>query len=84
MDKEEISYPFFILRGFMGRIFYTGDIHNTIDVKTLNTKNFPEQKELTKDDYLICLGDFGFPWKYSMDKKISDEDKHWLEWFATR
>lgn len=56
-------------------IYVTGDIHGTIDVnKRLNGKNFPEQKKLTKNDYVIIVGDFGLIW--SGDK----EDQYWLKW----
>ena len=44
-------------------IFLTGDTHIPIDVSKLNTKNFPEQKNLTSDDYVIILGDFGLYWR---------------------
>ena len=37
----------------MTRIFITGDTHG--DVTRLNTESFFEQKEMTKDDYLIRL-----------------------------
>lgn len=43
----------------MSRIFITGDTHADYDWKKLTTKCFPEQKELTKDDYVIIAGDFG-------------------------
>lgn len=43
-------------------IYITGDTHGTADWEKINTSNFPEQKELTKDDYLIILGDFGGVW----------------------
>ena len=43
-------------------IYITGDTHGTIDWEKINTGNFPEQKDLTKDDYLIVLGDFGGVW----------------------
>lgn len=46
----------------MTRFFITGDTHGDIDWHKINTKNFPEQKELTKDDYLIITGDFGGVW----------------------
>ena len=39
----------------MGRIYVTGDIHAEPD--RFNTENFPEQKELTHDDYMIICGD---------------------------
>lgn len=59
-------------------IFLTSDIHGNIDIKKLNTKNFPEQKLLTKNDYLIINGDFGL-----LDKKIKLE-KHYLDWLSNK
>ena len=44
----------------MGRIYVTGDIHSEPD--RFNMENFPEQKELTRDDYMIICGDFGLVW----------------------
>ena len=38
-------------------IFVTGDIHG--EPKRLDTENFPEQKELCREDYVIICGDFG-------------------------
>lgn len=39
-------------------IWITGDTH--VDwVHRLNMASFPEQKEMTKDDYVIICGDFG-------------------------
>nr|DAV40411.1 MAG TPA: metallophosphatase domain protein [Caudoviricetes sp.] len=46
----------------MGRLFVTGDTHSTIDWKKLNTKNWEEQRNLTRDDHLLIAGDFGAPW----------------------
>ena len=46
----------------MNRIFITGDTHGDINWGKLNTRSFPEQKELTKEDYLIIAGDFGAVW----------------------
>ncbi len=43
-------------------IYITGDVHIPVDIKKLSTKNFPKQKELTKNDYVIILGDFGGVW----------------------
>ena len=59
-------------------IYITGDIHGNIDIKKLNAKNFPAQKEMTKRDYVIICGDFGCVW--SGDK----EDKYWLDWLENK
>ena len=45
-----------------------------IDIQKLNTKRFPEQKNLTKDDYLIVCGDFGLVWDES------PEERYWRKW----
>ena len=44
-------------------IYLTGDTHIPIDIIKLSSKNFPVGKTLTKDDYVIVLGDFGLYWK---------------------
>lgn len=44
-------------------IFVTGDTHGQIDIDKITMKKWPEQKNLTKDDYLIVLGDFGLFWQ---------------------
>jgi hypothetical protein len=59
-------------------IYITGDLHGNIDISKLNTKNFPEQKNLTKSDYLIILGDFGLIWNNSK------EEKYWLKWLNSK
>ena len=41
-------------------IYVTGDCH--ADFTRFNTKIFPEQYEMTKDDYVIICGDFGGVW----------------------
>lgn len=41
-------------------IFITGDCHSEFD--RFSVQNFPEQKEMTKDDYVIICGDFGGIW----------------------
>lgn len=46
----------------MAHLFVTGDLHGDHDWSKLNTENFPIQKELTKDDYVVVLGDFGAVW----------------------
>ena len=51
-------------------IFITGDTHATTDWEKINTSNFPEQKDLTRDDYLIVCGDFGGVWGDEEDQYI--------------
>lgn len=43
-------------------IYITGDLHGDINIKKITTKQFPDQKNLSRDDYLIILGDFGAVW----------------------
>ena len=57
-------------------IYLTGDTHIPIDIKKLNTKEFPEQKNLTRNDYVIVLGDFGLLWKKD---RTYEYWKKWLE-----
>lgn len=61
-------------------MFYvTGDVHIPLDISKLNTKNFPEQKSLQKDDYLIICGDFGGVWEENCRS-----DLYWLKWLASK
>ena len=60
-------------------IYVTGDIHG--NPVRLNTENFPEQKEMTKDDYVIICGDFGLVWNRDGESK---EEKHWLDWLEDK
>lgn len=60
----------------IGLIYVTGDTHIPIDISKLNTKNFPEQSNLTRNDYLVILGDFGLFWK---NDKTHEHWKRWLE-----
>lgn len=54
-------------------IYVTGDTHGSLDIHKLNTKNFI-QKNMTKEDYVVILGDFGLVWDNSKG------DKYWLDW----
>ena len=53
-------------------IFITGDCHGEWN-RRFNTKNFPEQKTMTKEDFVIVCGDFGY-WT------ASEQQDHWLDW----
>ena len=61
-------------------IYITGDTHGCVDIHKLNTKQFPIQSELSKDDYVIICGDFGCVWGGYMAK----EDKYWQEWLENK
>jgi len=64
------------------KIFVCGDTHGMPrDTKKLNGKNFPEQKNLTKEDVLIQLGDFGWVW-YEIG--VNKEQEYWLDWLAEK
>lgn len=55
-------------------IFLTGDTHG--DFKRFNADNFPRGKELTKEDYVIILGDWGGIWSQTETK----DENYWLKW----
>ena len=61
-------------------IYVTGDTHGEFGGR-FNVKNFPEQKDLTKDDYVIICGDFGGIWDVEAESK---SERYWLDWFAER
>lgn len=57
-------------------IFVTGDTHG--DFRKLNETAFPEQKNLTREDYVIICGDFGGVWDNSQ------EEHRVLDWLNSR
>lgn len=59
-------------------IWITGDIHG--DPRRFSVDNFPEQKEMTKDDYVIILGDFGLVWNQDEGRT----EKYWLDWLEDK
>ena len=61
-------------------IYITGDTHIPVDIRKLNTDNFPEQKNLTKDDFVIILGDFGLLWSNDWDNK----ELYWKKWLEDK
>lgn len=56
-------------------IFLTGDTHG--DFRRLSTRIFPEQKQMTKKDYVIILGDFGGIWATDPEDSM---EKYWMNW----
>ena len=61
-------------------IYITGDTHGSFE-RRFNTGVFPEQKDMTKDDYIIICGDFGGIWDRDGE---SESEKYWLDWFNDR
>ena len=58
-------------------IYITGDCH--AGFKRFSQKNFPEQKEMTKDDYVIIAGDFGGVWNKDQENKEETAEMDLLE-----
>lgn len=60
------------------------------DISKLNAENFPEGKDLTKDDYVIIAGDFGLIWNHKEtglavesnpdDRCWTKEELYWQKW----
>lgn len=61
-------------------IYVTGDTHGGMDISKLNVRNFLEQKQMTKDDFVIVCGDFGLPWGGDHAKA----DEYWLKWLEDK
>ena len=62
----------------MSKTLIVGDFHGS--AKSISSKNFPEGKDLTKDDVLIQMGDFGMYFYNEQD----DSDIYWLDWLSEK
>ena len=58
-------------------IYITGDCHQ--DFGRFSTRHFGEQKEMTKDDYVIICGDFGGVWNKDEESATETNLMDWLE-----
>ena len=72
---HEVEKIFEVLKGGVFMIFITGDTHGKYDIRKLNSKTFHDGRQLTKEDYVIITGDFGFLWFGNQ------EDDYWIKWF---
>ncbi len=61
-------------------IYITGDTHAEFEER-FSIGSFPEQKDMTKDDYVIICGDFGGIWYVGWEGK---HEKKWLDWLEER
>jgi len=59
-------------------IYLTGDTHG--DMRRFSTELFPESHHMTKNDYVIILGDFGLIW----GQKETPEERYWLDWLDNK
>jgi len=76
-------------------VFVTGDTHGGETMKNLGSRYW-NVKGLTKDDFLIVLGDFGLPWQCGLkddsietiksyeDVIISPSDLYYIKWFIDK
>ncbi len=60
-------------------IYITGDIHG--NPVRLSSDNFPQQKQMSKEDVVIICGDFGLVWKQNDE---SANEKWWLDWLENK
>jgi DNA repair exonuclease SbcCD nuclease subunit len=60
--------------------YLTGDTHGRTDIGKLSYKHWPQSKDLTIEDNLIILGDFGVIWSNIQDS----EEKHLLRFLRQR
>ena len=60
-------------------IYITGDCHS--DFERFSRSVFPEQNEMTKDDYVIICGDFGGVWNKDTE---SPKEKWWMDWLQNK
>jgi len=62
-------------------IFVTGDIHGEHSIRKFNSHEFPEGSSLTKNDYVICTGDFGLIWDVNQS---GPTEQYWLDWLSNK
>ena len=61
-------------------IFITGDTHGQIEINKISNKFWKESKNLTEEDSLIILGDFGL----IFNNIQTNEEKFWLDWLEEK
>lgn len=59
-------------------MYVTGDLHGYTDISKLNSKRFPKNRTLNKEDYVVIAGDFGLVW----DNK--NDEVYWRKWLARK
>ena len=70
----------------MGRLILTGDVHGEL-LKRFSYKNDGRLRELTKDDSVMVLGDFGCPFGVNhpqYEQHYKNSDNYQLQWMQSR
>ena len=62
------------------KVYICGDTHIPSHMGKLRQKDWPEQENLSKEDILIVLGDFGLLWDADWTRK----EKRWARWLALK
>ncbi len=66
-------------------IWLTGDTHGGIDMGKLSRKSRKRNNfEINEGDFLIILGDFGFPFFDKETEQKGGEYHYWMKWFRER
>ena len=66
-------------------VYITGDIHGGIDMHKLSRKVLLSKGiELTENDFLIILGDFGLPFLDSEADETHGEYTYWIKWLSKK
>ena len=75
----------------MGQIWVTGDTHIPNDINKISGKNWHEGKGLTKNDFLIQMGDFGLLWgpppghdNYHEKSKVAKIERRYTKYLNER
>jgi hypothetical protein len=68
----------------MSRIFITGDCHfGGDDTSRFTSKKWPEGKTLTRDDFVIIVGDVGLVW-YPKGTRNAKQDEYYQKWITKK
>lgn len=66
-------------------IYVTGDTHGGVDMHKLSGKALKKSGiTLTPEDYLVILGDFGFPFLDKETDEQKGEYSYWMKWFSQK
>lgn len=66
-------------------VYVTGDTHGGIDMHKLSRRELKRSGiTLAEDDFLLILGDFGFPFLDSEPLTPRGEYHYWMKWFRER